>query len=651
MYVPPSRRQDPNTADYSQFHQQQQYASMPMMQQQPRVQVHAQYPQQQPMQHQPQVQVHVSQQHMGHQDQSSPQPFNVYQHSASHHHGSNFQQIGAQPAAYPRAQHGDRRMGPHPGGFLRGHADVAPHHSSHHAHHHHAQPHVHVAYTRDERPEDDIFKEHTPGINFDQYESIQVSVTPNDVAPAESFADMALHQQLMENVTRCRYTKPTPVQKYGVPVVIAGRDMMACAQTGSGKTAAYLIPAVNYMLTHGVATGSMRTAAPSALIMAPTRELSIQIYEEGRKFTFRTGLRCVVVYGGADPRHQISELTRGCNLLVATPGRLWDMFTRQYVRFADIRFMVLDEADRMLDMGFEPQIRQIVQGPDSDMPRTGERQTLMYSATFPREIQQLAREFLYQHSFLQVGRVGSTTENITQDVRFVEDHAKRDELLNILREYDGNLILVFVEKKRDADFLERSLRQMRIACASIHGDRVQREREEALAYFKNGVCRVLVATDVASRGLDIPNVTVVVQYDLPSNIDDYVHRIGRTGRAGKKGVAISFFNEKNRNIVDDMVPLLRETNQNVLPEIAALVTRRPPPQASRSRGGYRGGYGGNRGGFGGYHRGGGGGGFGGHHGGGGGGFGSSNNATPAFGGGHTQPFNPTHNRGIFQPRH
>mmetsp|Transcript_58281 Transcript_58281/g.67240 ORF Transcript_58281/g.67240 Transcript_58281/m.67240 type:complete len:653 (-) Transcript_58281:1642-3600(-) len=652
MYVPPSRRQDPNATDYSQFHQQpQQYASVPMMhQQQPRVQVHTQY--------QPNVQspVPISVAHQQpQQHEQAPQPFNVYQHSASHHGG--FQQIGAHQQPYPRAQHGDRRMGAHPGGYLRGHADMAPHHHAAH-HHHNAQPHVHVAYTRDERPEDEIFKEHSPGINFDQYESIQVSVTPNDVTPAESFADMSLHQQLMENVSRCRYTKPTPVQRYGIPVVIAGRDMMACAQTGSGKTAAYLIPAVNFMLTHGTATGTMRTAAPSALIIAPTRELSIQIYEEGRKFTYRTGLRCVVVYGGADPRHQISELTRGCNLLVATPGRLWDMFTRQYVRFSDIRFMVLDEADRMLDMGFEPAIRQLVQGPETDMPRTGQRQTLMYSATFPREIQQLAREFLCQHSFLQVGRVGSTTENITQDVRFVEDHTKRDELLTILREYDGNLILVFVEKKRDADYLERSLRQMRISCASIHGDRVQREREEALAYFKNGVCRVLVATDVASRGLDIPNVTVVVQYDLPSNIDDYVHRIGRTGRAGKKGVAISFFNEKNRNIVDDLVPLLRETNQTVLPEIASLVTRRPPPQASRSRGGYRGGYGGNRGGYGGYHRGGGNnGGYGGNHHHGGGGFGNPTpNGNVGFGvghasGGHTQPFNPTHNRGIFQPRH
>ncbi|TPP47049.1 DEAD/DEAH box helicase family protein [Leishmania donovani] len=430
-------------------------------------------------------------------------------------------------------------------------------------------------YHREEKSEEEIFKEHTPGINFDQYEAIKVSITPNDVEPAESFATMALAPALAENVNRCRYQKPTPVQKYGIPCVLNGSDLMACAQTGSGKTAAYLIPAINFMLVNNLnrAKPTNSQSAPSALVLSPTRELSIQIYEEGRKFTYRTGIRCVVVYGGADPRHQIHELTRGCGLLVATPGRLSDMFTRGYTRYSDVRFLVLDEADRMLDMGFEPQIRAIVQGPDSDMPPPGERQTLLYSATFPKEIQQMAREFLYHHHFLQVGRVGSTTENITQDVRWVEDMDKRGCLLEVLKEHQGERVLVFVEKKRDADYLERYLRQSRIPCSSIHGDRVQREREEALDIFKSGVCRVLVATDVASRGLDIPNVAVVVQYDLPSNIDDYVHRIGRTGRAGKRGTAISFFNDKNRNIVDDLIPLLRETNQTVLPEVQALAKK------------------------------------------------------------------------------
>lgn len=463
-------------------------------------------------------------------------------------------------------------------------------------------------YHREEKSENDIFKEHTPGINFDQYEAIKVSMTPNDVEPAESFASMNLAPALAENVNRCRYQKPTPVQKYGIPCVVGGSDLMACAQTGSGKTAAYLIPAVNFMLVNNLnrpkpGNGS---SAPSALVLAPTRELSIQIYEEGRKFTYRTGIRCVVVYGGADPRHQIHELSRGCGLLVATPGRLLDMYDRNYTHFCDIRFLVLDEADRMLDMGFEPQIRQIVQGSGSDMPPPGQRQTLLYSATFPKEIQQLAREFLYSHHFLQVGRVGSTTENITQDVRWVEDSDKRMHLLQLLTSHFNERVLVFVEKKRDADYLERYIRQNQLACASIHGDRIQRDREEALELFKSGTCQILVATDVASRGLDIPNVGIVIQYDLPSNIDDYVHRIGRTGRAGKRGTAISFFNEKNRNVVDDLVPLLRETNQVVLPEVQEL-TKKPNNNPNmrnsngygggRGRGGNRSGYGGGYGGY------------------------------------------------------
>eukprot|EP00796_Vickermania_ingenoplastis_P013371 gene13371-9199_t len=451
-------------------------------------------------------------------------------------------------------------------------------------------------YHREEKPEEDVFKDHNPGINFDQYETVEVSLTPNDVEPAESFLAMNLAPALKENVNRCRYSKPTPVQKYGIPVVLKGRDLMACAQTGSGKTAAYLIPAINYMLVNNCSRrgdDSNMTRYPSALVLAPTRELSIQISEEGRKFTYRSGIRSVVVYGGADPRHQIAEMGRGCGLLVATPGRLLDLFNRGYVGFAKIQFLVLDEADRMLDMGFEPQIRQIVI--ESDMPPPGQRQTLLYSATFPKEIQQLAREFLHHHSFLQVGRVGSTTANITQEIRWVEDRNKLQMLLDILNEYQNKHVLVFVEKKRDADTLERHINRAGHTVTSIHGDRGQRDREQALGSFKSGLCNILVATDVASRGLDIPNVALVIQYDLPSNIDDYVHRIGRTGRAGKQGTAIAFFNDKNRNVVDDLIPLLKETNQVVIPQIQMLAKQpnpNPPNRGRRGAGGRGGGYGG-----------------------------------------------------------
>eukprot|EP00758_Cryptobia_borreli_P016766 Tbor_TRINITY_DN6136_c2_g9::TRINITY_DN6136_c2_g9_i1::g.21651::m.21651/K11594/DDX3X, bel; ATP-dependent RNA helicase DDX3X len=453
---------------------------------------------------------------------------------------------------------------------------------------HHGAPEPIEPYTREEVNPDDIFKDHCAGIDFSKYEGINVTITPK-VQPVDSFAEMNLVPSLMENVTRCNYVKPTPVQKYGIPAVIGGGDLMAGAQTGSGKTAAYLIPAINYIMNNGGSGSSGRSATPSALILSPTRELSIQIYEESRKFTYRSRVRSVVAYGGADPRHQLNEFGRGCHLCVATPGRLWDFFSRSCVRFSEIRFLVLDEADRMLDMGFEPQIRQIVQGRETDMPRPGVRQTLLYSATFPKEIQQLAKEFLNpQHYFLQVGRVGSTTENITQKILHVEDADKREELLKILSEHPSELTLIFVEKRRDADYLERFLQTNQYSATSIHGDRVQRERESALAHFKSGRKTILVATDVASRGLDIPNVSLVILYDLPSNIDSYVHRIGRTGRAGKTGNAVSFYNEKNKNIADELVMIMQEAKQEV-PQWLSEQTRRFPASNGGGRGGYRGG--------------------------------------------------------------
>lgn len=273
-------------------------------------------------------------------------------------------------------------------------------------------------------------------------------------------------------------------------------------------------------------------------------------------------MRPAVVYGGADINQQLRAIERGCDLLSATPGRLVDLIERGRISLSNIRYLVLDEADRMLDMGFEPQIRRIVQG--EDMPGVQERQTLMFSATFPRDIQMLARDFMKDYVFLSVGRVGSTSENITQKIEYVEDSDKRSVLLDIVSATDDKgLTLVFVETKRMADMLSDFLYQNHIAATSIHGDRSQRERETALQTFRTGRTPVLVATAVAARGLDIPNVTHVINYDLPSDIDDYVHRIGRTGRAGNVGIATAFFNRGNRNIVRDLIELLREANQEI----------------------------------------------------------------------------------------
>ena len=298
------------------------------------------------------------------------------------------------------------------------------------------------------------------------------------------------------------------------------------------------------------------------MILAPTRELVSQIHDEARKFAYRSWVRPAVVYGGADINNQLRQIERGCDLLSATPGRLVDLIERGRVSLANIRYLVLDEADRMLDMGFEHQIRRIVQG--EDMPGIHERQTLMFSATFPRDIQILAKDFLKDYIFLSVGRVGSTSENITQKVEYVEENDKRSVLLDILAmEPQGGLTLVFVETKRNADILSDYLVGNNYPATSIHGDRTQRERETALQTFRQGRTPIMVATAVAARGLDIPNVTHVINYDLPSDIDDYVHRIGRTGRAGNTGISTAFFNRGNKNIVRDLIELLREANQEI----------------------------------------------------------------------------------------
>ena len=338
-----------------------------------------------------------------------------------------------------------------------------------------------------------------------------------------------------------------------------------------------------------------RKAYPTALILAPTRELVSQIHDEARKFAYRSWVRPAVVYGGADINQQLRQIERGCDLLSATPGRLVDLIERGRISLANIRYLVLDEADRMLDMGFEPQIRRIVQG--EDMPGVQDRQTLMFSATFPRDIQMLARDFLNDYVFLSVGRVGSTSENITQKIEYVEDQDKRSVLLDLLAsEPPGGLTLVFVETKRMADMLSDFLMTNHLPATSIHGDRSQREREMALQTFRTGRTPILVATAVAARGLDIPNVTHVINYDLPSDIDDYVHRIGRTGRAGNTGVSTAFFNRGNKNIVRDLMELLREANQEIPPWLESVVQETTFGGSYRGRGRGGGGGGGSGGG-------------------------------------------------------
>ncbi|KAF1984576.1 DEAD-domain-containing protein [Aulographum hederae CBS 113979] len=408
------------------------------------------------------------------------------------------------------------------------------------------------------------------GINFEKYDDIPVEASGQNVPEAvTTFTNPPLDDHLIANIGLAGYKVPTPVQKYSIPIVMGGRDLMACAQTGSGKTGGFLFPILSQAFQTGPSAapaaggnfGRQRKAYPTSLILAPTRELVSQIYDEARKFAYRSWVRPCVVYGGADIGSQLRQIERGCDLLVATPGRLVDLIERGRISLQNIKYLVLDEADRMLDMGFEPQIRRIVEG--EDMPAVHSRQTLMFSATFPRDIQMLARDFLKEYIFLSVGRVGSTSENITQKVEYVEDHDKRSVLLDILHTHGAGLTLIFVETKRMADSLSDFLINQQFPATSIHGDRTQRERERALEMFRGGHCPILVATAVAARGLDIPNVTHVVNYDLPTDIDDYVHRIGRTGRAGNTGLSTAFFNRGNRGVVRDLIELLKEAHQDV----------------------------------------------------------------------------------------
>eukprot|EP01025_Chloroclados_australasicus_P025440 TRINITY_DN2542_c0_g1_i10.p1 TRINITY_DN2542_c0_g1~~TRINITY_DN2542_c0_g1_i10.p1 ORF type:complete len:725 (-),score=122.60 TRINITY_DN2542_c0_g1_i10:2995-5169(-) len=440
------------------------------------------------------------------------------------------------------------------------------------------------------QPEEDPFKPKddsmpvNSAIDFGAYEDIPVETSGREVPKAiEKFEDLDLGEVLMANIRRCKYEKPTPVQKYSIPIGVAGRDMMACAQTGSGKTAAFCFPMIARIFTLNMQLGERRRkATPYALVLSPTRELTVQIHEELRKFTYQSPLKTTVVYGGAPVGEQLRNLERGCDMLVATPGRLSDLMERGRVSLASCHFLCLDEADRMLDMGFEPQIRQIVE--KEDMPPTGQRQTLMFSATFPKEIQRLAADFLNDYVFLTVGRVGSSTDLIVQHIERTNQQDKRSVLLDLVTAVEG-LTLVFVETKKGADQLENFLLQNGFAATSIHGDRSQQEREFALRSFRSGRTPILVATDVAARGLDIPHVTHVINYDLPTDIDDYVHRIGRTGRAGKKGLATALFSEKDNGLARALVETLSETNQDVPSWLKAVASSSAPYGAKNKRSG------------------------------------------------------------------
>ncbi|XP_047996841.1 ATP-dependent RNA helicase vasa [Leguminivora glycinivorella] len=414
--------------------------------------------------------------------------------------------------------------------------------------------------------EDELFGSGiSSGINFDNFDNIAVKVSgENPPRNIDSFETANFRKYVLDNILKSGYKKPTPIQKHAIPIIMGGRDLMGCAQTGSGKTAAFLLPIINTLLqdTRELVIGPGGCAEPQVVIMSPTRELTLQIFNEARKFAHGSVLKIAVAYGGVAVRHQGDNISRGCHILVATPGRLHDFVDRNRVAFGSIRFIVLDEADRMLDMGFMPSVEKMME--HSTMVPMDQRQTLMFSATFPEDIQNLAMKFLNNYLFVAVGIVGGASADVEQIFHQVTKYEKQTTLKKLIEDNDKKRILVFVETKRNADFIASLLSEQQMLTSSIHGDRMQRERELALQNFKSGAHYILVATAVAARGLDIKNVDIVVNYDLPKSIDEYVHRIGRTGRVGNRGKAVSFFDaDQDAALVADLAKILRQADQPI----------------------------------------------------------------------------------------
>ncbi|XP_033248483.1 ATP-dependent RNA helicase vasa [Drosophila miranda] len=403
------------------------------------------------------------------------------------------------------------------------------------------------------------------GINFSKYDNIPVKVSgDNPPAAIKKFEDAKLRDIIAANVMKSGYKLATPIQKVAIPVIAAGRDLMACAQTGSGKTAAFLLPILNALLNDAA---DLEIGKPQAVIVSPTRELAIQIYLEARKFSHESYLKISILYGGTSVKYQNESIMMGCHLLIATPGRLLDFVERAFITFDDTRFLVMDEADRMLDMGFSESMRKIV----THCTMRAQHQTLMFSATFPQEIQRMAGEFLNNYIFVTIGVVGGACSDVKQTIYEITKFNKRPKLIDILKEgADGTI--VFVETKRGADFLASYLSETEHPTTSIHGDRLQSQREQALRDFKTGKMKVLIATSVASRGLDIKNVKHVVNFDMPKTIDDYVHRIGRTGRVGNNGRATSFFDPgQDSGLATDLVKILEGSDQ-VVPDFLRVLS-------------------------------------------------------------------------------
>ena len=379
------------------------------------------------------------------------------------------------------------------------------------------------------------------------------AVAPEAIAPQVQFADFGLHADIFRALSEMGYVIPTPIQAQAIPVVLTGKDVMGAAQTGTGKTAGFALPILHRLMPLASSSPSPARHPVRALMLAPTRELADQIYVNVREYAKHTPLRVACVYGGVDIKPQTLALRAGCEVLIATPGRLLDHVEQKTVNLSQASILVLDEADRMLDMGFLPDIQRII----NLLPKP--RQSLMFSATFSEEIKKLANTFMVAPNLIEVARRNTTAANVTQLIFKVDStDAKRAAVGHLVRTRGLRQVIVFSNTKLGASRLARQLVKEGLKAEAIHGDRSQLERIKTLDDFKANVIDILVATDVAARGLDIAELPAVINFDIPRAAEDYVHRIGRTGRAGASGEALTIIGPGDERYLSDIEKLIKQ---------------------------------------------------------------------------------------------
>ncbi|WP_343728794.1 DEAD/DEAH box helicase [Duganella sp.] len=383
---------------------------------------------------------------------------------------------------------------------------------------------------------------------------------PAAAAPAPvRFADFGLSPDILRALNDQGYEHPTPIQAQAIPVLLQGRDVMGAAQTGTGKTASFSLPIIQMLLAHASSSTSPARHPVRALILTPTRELAVQVADNVKAYAKHTPLRSTVVFGGMDMKPQTVILKAGVEIVIATPGRLLDHVEQKNISLNQVQMLVMDEADRMLDMGFLPDLQRII----NLLPK--QRQNLMFSATFSPEIKKLANTFLNNPVTIEVARANKTADTVTQVVYKIAENQKHALTAHLLRQRALKQVIIFSNTKLGASRLARELEREGMKAVAIHGDRSQQERMAALDAFKKNEIDILVATDVAARGLDISDLPCVINYDLPYNAEDYVHRIGRTGRAGASGDAISIYSDKDERLLADIEKLIKQTIKRAEP--------------------------------------------------------------------------------------